>query len=282
MYAKGMHLPEGKQCAAFITIDLAAEFFWISLDEKAKHMPKTLSLGQYGMTHGLPRMLDLLDEFDIKATFFVPGKTAEVYPEAIKEIADKGHEIACHGYEYENFGLLDYDEQKLRIGKAVAAIEKACAKKPVGFRAPIGDLMLKTLDIAREYGMLYSSDLFDDDRPYFIKVNSTGDEILEIPMQWANFDLPYFAFNYRPAFPFGQGRVANYSNVLSNWKDEFTGHYNHNLCYTLQLDTQTSGSPGRSAMVKEFFSFMTEHEGVWFATGSQIYEFCLKNKKNGG
>ena len=129
--------------------------------------------------------------------------------------------------------------------------------------------------------MLYSSDLFDDDRPYFMKVNDAGDEILQIPMQWANFDLPYFAFNYRPAFPFGQGRVANYSNVLSNWKDEFTGHYNHHLCYTLQLDTQTSGSPGRNSMVREFFQYMTAHEGVWFATGSQIYDFCKNNRENG-
>lgn len=149
MYAKGMKLPEGKQCAAFITIDLAAEFFWISLDERAKHMPKTLSLGQYGMTHGLPRMLDLLDEFGIKATFFVPGKTAEVYPDAIREVAERGHEIACHGYEYENFGLLEYDEQKERIGKAVEAIEKGLRQKARRLRAPIGDLMLKTLDIAR-------------------------------------------------------------------------------------------------------------------------------------
>ena len=282
MYAQPMILPEGKQCAAFITIDLAAEFFWISLDERAKHMPKTLSLGQYGMTHGLPRMLDMLDEFGIKATFFVPGKTAETYPEAIREIALRGHEIACHGYEYENFGLLSDDEQRQRIGKAVEAIEKACGKKPVGFRAPIGDLMLSTLDIAREYGMTYSSDLFDDDRPYFMKVNDKGDEILQIPMQWANFDLPYFAFNYRPAFPFGQGRVANYSNVLSNWKDEFTGHYNHHLCYTLQLDTQTSGSPGRSAMVREFFEYMTSHEGVWFATGSELVEFCKNNRQKEG
>lgn len=282
MYAKPMILPEGKQCAAFVTIDLAAEFFWISLDERAKHMPKTLSLGQYGMTHGLPRMLDMLDEFGIKATFFVPGKTAETYPEAIREIARRGHEIACHGYEYENFGLLSDDEQRQRIGKAVEAIEKACGKKPVGFRAPIGDLMLSTLDIAREYGMTYSSDLFDDDRPYFMKVNDKGDEILQIPMQWANFDLPYFAFNYRPAFPFGQGRVANYSNVLSNWKDEFTGHYNHHLCYTLQLDTQTSGSPGRSAMVREFFEYMTSHQGVWFATGSELVEFCKNTRQKEG
>lgn len=278
MYAKEMKLPEGKKCAAFITVNLSAEFFWISLDKKAVDMPKTLSLGQYGMSHGLPRLLDLFDEFKIKATFFVPGKTAETYPDAIKEIVDRGHEIACHGYEYENFGLLDYEEQKIRIEKAVSAIEKACGKKPIGFRAPMGDLMLETLNLAHENGMIYSSDLFDDDRPYFMKVNDNGDQMLQIPMQWANFDLPYFAFNYRPAFPAGQGRIANYSNVLSNWKDEFTGHYNHHLCYTLQLDPQTTGSPGRTAMVKEFFQYMTEHDGVWFATGSELYDFCKKNE----
>ena len=278
MYAKGMKLPEGKTCAAFITANLSAEFFWLSLDKKAADMPKTLSLGQYGMSHGLPRLLDLLDEFQIRATFFVPGKTAEAYPEAIKEVLDRGHEIACHGYEYENFSLLGYEEQRERISKAVEAIEKAGGKKPEGFRAPIGDLMLKTLDIAREHGMVYSSDLFDDDRPYFMEVNESGDEMLQIPMQWANFDLPYFAFNYRPAFPFGQGRIANYSNVLSNWKDEFTGHYNHNLCYTMQLDPQTIGSPGRTALLKEFLQFMAGHEGVWFATGRELYDYCIENK----
>ncbi len=278
MYAKGMSLPQGKKCVAFITLNLSAEFFWISLDKKALNMPKTLSLGQYGMTHGLPRLLDMLDEFHIKAAFFVPGRTAETYPEKIKETAQRGHEISCHGYEYENFSLLSYEEQRRRIIKAVSAIEKACGRKPVGFRAPMGDLMLETLNIARECGMKYSSDLFDDDRPYFMEVNDKRDEILQIPMQWANFDLPYFAFNYRPAFPSGQGRIANYSNVLSNWKDEFTGHYNHNLCYTLQLDPQTIGSPGRMALLREFLEYMTSYEGVWFATGRELYDYCLQNK----
>ena len=153
MYAKGMKLPEGKKCAAFITVNLSAEFFWISLDKKALDMPKTLSLGQYGMTHGLPRLLDMLDEFHIKAAFFVPGRTAKAYPEKIKEVTERGHEISCHGYEYENFSLLSYEEQRIRISKAVDAIEKACGKRPVGFRAPMGDLMLETLNIAREYGL---------------------------------------------------------------------------------------------------------------------------------
>ena len=277
MYAKGMKLPQGKRCAAFLTVNLAAEFFWLSLDERAAQMPKTLSLGQYGMTHGLPRLLDLLDELHLRATFFVPGRTAETYPESIREIVERGHEIACHGYAYENFSLLEPDEQRRRLEKAVEAIEKACGRRPAGFRAPIGDLMLETLDIARQLGMRYSSDLYDDDRPYYMTVNQAGDQMLQIPMQWANFDLPYFAFNYRPAFPFGQGRVANYSNVLSNWRDEFTGHYNHGLCYTLQLDPQSTGSPGRLAMLREFLEFMVGHEGVWFATGSELADYCAQD-----
>lgn len=280
MYSKSMMLPNGKKCAAFITVNLAAEYFWLSLDKKAAEMPKTLSLGQYGMTHGLPRLLELLDEMDIRATFFVPGMVANTYPEKIEEIAVRGHEIGCHGYEYENFALLEVSEQRERIGKAVAAIEAACGKKPVGFRAPMGDLMLETLDIARDFGMKYSSDLYDDDRPYFMRVNKKGDKVLQIPQQWANFDLPYFAFNYRPAFPAGQGRVANYSGVLSNWRDEFTGHYNHGLCYTLQLDPQATGSPGRFAMLKEFLRFIKEHEGVWFVTGSDLLKHCSQNPED--
>ena len=51
MYAQRMRLPEGKQCAAFITVNLSAEYFWISLNETAKAMPKTRSIGQYGITH---------------------------------------------------------------------------------------------------------------------------------------------------------------------------------------------------------------------------------------
>ena len=277
MYANGMKLPQGKRCAVFLTVNLAAEFFWLSLDERAAQMPKTLSLGQYGMTHGLPRLLDLLDEFGLRATFFVPGRAAETYPEALRETAERGHEIACHGYAYENFSLLDRDEQRRRLERAAAAIEGACGRRPAGFRAPIGDLTLETLDIARQLGMRYSSDLYDDDRPYYLTVNAAGDRLLQIPMQWANFDLPYFAFNYRPAFPFGQGRVANYSNVLSNWRDEFTGHYNHGLCYTLQLDPQSTGSPGRLSMLREFLTFMTSHQGVWYATGSELADFCAQD-----
>lgn len=54
--------PENKKCSAMITINLNAELFWLQLDPTCKDMPKTLSLGQYGMTRGVDRILKILEE----------------------------------------------------------------------------------------------------------------------------------------------------------------------------------------------------------------------------
>lgn len=273
MYTETTTWPQGRRCAALITVNLDAEYFWLQLDPRAKEMPKTLSLGQYGMLRGVDRLLDVLAHYQLKATFFCPGKVAETYPDKLRQIAAAGHEIGCHGYEHENLSLFSPAEQRERLQKAVAAIERVSGQPCAGFRAPEGDLTRDTLRIVRELGMTYSSDLYDDDRPYYLPLGG-GEEILEIPMQWANFDFPYLAFNYRPAFPFGQGRVACYGNMLSNWKDEFQGHYNHGLCYVMQLCPQTIGNPGRTAVLEEFLDFATAKEGVWFATGSEMHAYC--------
>ena len=58
--------PDGKKCAAMLTINLNAELFWLQIDPSCKDMPKTLSLGQYGMTRGVDRILSILKERGIK------------------------------------------------------------------------------------------------------------------------------------------------------------------------------------------------------------------------
>lgn len=267
--------PNGKKCAAMITVNLDAEYFWLQLDPSCINMPKTLSMGQYGMTRGLERILDTLDRYNIKATFFVPGIVAEKYQNDMKTIISKGHEIANHGYKHENLALMPYDEQKEVIYKGIKAIEKYCGVTPKGFRAPEGELTIETLQIAKELGVNYSSNLSDDDRPYFKQLNDDK-QLLEIPIHWALFDLPYFAFNYRPAFPSGQGRISNYTGVLNNWKDEFFGYHNYGLCYVLQIDPQTIGNPGRAGLLDELLDYINELGDTWFATGSEMYDYYMK------
>ena len=269
----------GAKCAVMATVNLDAEFFWLALSPDCINRPKTMSMGQYGMTRGLPRLLDLFDAFGIRATFFTPGRTAETYPDAMREIVARGHEAACHGYRHENFALLSVEEQREAMKLGVAAIERVCGVRPRGFRAPEGELTLDTLRIAREFGITYSSDLSDDDRPYRLDLQN-GDSILEIQIHWALYDLPYFAFNYRPAFPKGQGRIAGYSRVLHNFLEEYRGYRERGLCYVLQLDPQTIGTPGRIGLLRELLEEIRRDGDAWFATGSEMADFMARARES--
>lgn len=283
MYREEMKWPGGNRCAVLVTVNLNAELFWLRRDPAAAHMPKTLSMGQYGMSRGLERVLEALEAREIKGTFFTPGRVAELYPEKLALVKEQGHEIAAMSYGVENMGLLSREEQAEAIEKTIKAIERHCGVTPAGFRAPEGELTLGTLQAAKQLGMRYSSNLSDDDRPY-LKDLGDGDSLLEIPIHWALYDLPYFAFNYNPACPAGQGRIANYTGVLNNWKDEFQGCYEYGLCCVLQLDPQAIGNPGRIALLEELLDHMKSKEGVWFATGSQTAEYMgdyLERKNTG-
>jgi peptidoglycan/xylan/chitin deacetylase (PgdA/CDA1 family) len=272
-----MQWKDNAACAVMVTVNLDAEYFWLSLSPDCIDRPKTLSMGEYGMNRGLPRLLEVLEKYRIKSTFFVPGLVSQKYEIQIKEIVSRGHEIACHGYEHENFALLSKEEQEEGVKKALDLLREISGQKVIGFRAPEGELTLETLEIAKKNGILYSSNLSDDDRPYYLDVG--GERILEIPIHWDLFDFPYFGFNYGPAFPSGQGRIANYTQVLENWINEYKGYKENGLCYVLQLDPQTIGTPGRIGLLEELLSHMKQDENIWFVNGEEMYQYYEKKLK---
>lgn len=84
---------------------------WKQGTENGEKYIKSLSVGQYGPKRCVDRILQKLDQYGVKATFFVPGLTAERYPEVIKRIAEQGHEIGHHGYAHERFAGKTTEEQ---------------------------------------------------------------------------------------------------------------------------------------------------------------------------
>ncbi|HIV79552.1 MAG TPA: polysaccharide deacetylase [Candidatus Avanaerovorax faecigallinarum] len=268
--------PGGKKCAAAVTVNLNAELFWLALDPECEMMPKTLSLGQYGMTRGLDRILEALESRGLKGTFFVPGWVCERYGGQIRDIAERGHEIASLGYGNENMALYTREEQRGLLEKSLKSIRECCNVVPEGFRAPDGELTEETLEIAAELGFTYSSSLHDDDRPYTRKAGNTT--IVEIPIHWDNYDLPYFAFNYHPAFPAGQGRIMSYEGALSNWIDYFDGCREYGLCYVFQTDPAASGSPGRIELFEELLDHIISFDDVWTATCGEIQRYYIGNR----
>jgi polysaccharide deacetylase family protein (PEP-CTERM system associated) len=109
------------------------------------------------------RILELLDSFGIKATFFILGWVAERLPALVREIHARGHEVACHGYGHELIYGIGPDSFRQDIRKAKRILEDICGEKVQGYRAPsysITKQSLWALDILIEEGFSYDSSIF--------------------------------------------------------------------------------------------------------------------------
>jgi polysaccharide deacetylase family protein (PEP-CTERM system associated) len=109
------------------------------------------------------RVLALLDEAGVQATFFVQGLVAEAFPELVAEIAAQGHEIASHGHTHRSLLELNREELRDELRRAQAAIEDACGVRPAAFRAPdfsITEANLWALEVLAECGVEVDSSIF--------------------------------------------------------------------------------------------------------------------------
>ncbi len=141
------------------------------------------------------KILELLDEYKVKATFFVLGWIAERYPQLIKDISSSGHEIASHGYNHRLIYDQTPDEFREDIRKTKKILEDITAVPVNGYRATSFSVIKETfwaLDILIEEGFKYDSSIFPirHDRygihdfyrfPKKVGLDGKG-EILEIPL----------------------------------------------------------------------------------------------------
>ncbi len=116
----------------------------------------------------IPGILKVLENNDIKATFFVTGKWARQYPGILKTIADKGHEIGNHGYEHKHPSSLNKDQLIDLIKKNEELIYEITGEKTDLFAPPYGEVDKRIVSIVEEINyktILWSADTIDWQRP---------------------------------------------------------------------------------------------------------------------
>jgi len=109
------------------------------------------------------KILDLLDTYSTKATFFVLGWVAERCPSLVREINKRGHEVACHGYGHRLIYRIGLENFRNDIRRAKAILEDICGESVNGYRAPSYSITkdsLWALDILIEEGFTYDSSIF--------------------------------------------------------------------------------------------------------------------------
>lgn len=263
--------PEGAKVAVGLSFDFDAETN--ALRDKIVS-PGIFSQGEYSARVAIPRILALLDQYRIPASFFVPAVSALLHEEEIKAILAKGrHEIGMHGWIHERNSLLSEEEEKELMQRSYNTLKKLTGKAPVGIRTPSWDFSLSTLKIIRELGLLYDSSLMADDRPYEILEDGQPTGVVELPVEWLLDDYPYFGFSrYASIRP----HIAPL-DVFSIWAAEFDTAYQEGTLLILTMHPKIIGHRSRIDMLEKLIQHMLSYEKVWFATHEDIARYVKKN-----
>jgi peptidoglycan/xylan/chitin deacetylase (PgdA/CDA1 family) len=157
--------------------------------------------GHFSVTRALPRILDLLEETGLRATFFVEGLNTELYPEALRGLADAGHEVAYHGWCHETWSELGPDDERDLLERGAGALAEL-GLRPAGFRPPGGRLTRASTQALRDAGFTYCSPAGEAVHTHH------GIEVL--PFRWPLVD----AFHYLPHFGSLRERLLGSGDVL--------------------------------------------------------------------
>lgn len=261
-----------------LTFDYDAMSVWIG--SVGATSPSMVSRGEFGAI-AVRRVLGVLNEHNIKATFFVPGHTALAFPQTVVDIAADGHEIGHHGWVHENPVTTTPDEERWIMDKGLEALDKVAGIRPVGYRSPAWDNSPNTIPLLLEYGFKYESSLMGNEyEAYWCRI---GDEwnlkdpwkfgepvdLVELPVSWMLDDFPHceLILGVNPGH-------KNPRDLLQIWIDEFDYLYDKvgTGIFNVTMHPQTIGRGARMLVLEGLIDHIKGKSGVTFGTCSDYAE----------
>jgi peptidoglycan/xylan/chitin deacetylase (PgdA/CDA1 family) len=173
--------PDHKPAAVSLTFDHLGEAAAI----EQNRWPADKPIGHhFSVTRVVPRVLDVLGSLGVRATFFVEGWNAEVYPDALGSMVAAGHEVGYHGWRHESWARLSDAEACVLLERGVSAFG-ALGIRLRGVRAPGGSQPESTLRLLPEYGFTYFS------LPGHAPSGYQG--LASLPYEWHQIDAFYYS-----------------------------------------------------------------------------------------
>jgi peptidoglycan/xylan/chitin deacetylase (PgdA/CDA1 family) len=229
--------------------------------------PGVLSRGEYGALDGLPRILRLLDKYQLPASFFIPAMSDVLHPQMIRDIQASGrHEVAVHGWVHELLPAVnnEADEQRL-LDQAIGHLTQSMGKRPVGYRAPSWQFSPYTMKQLAKAGFLYDSSLMASDDAYEILLDGKPTGVIELPIEWILDDFPVLNL---PG-----GLMPSPDQVNQVFQSEFDVAYDEGGLFILTMHPHVTGHRSRMAGLERLIAHMKSRPGVWFATHEQVANY---------
>ncbi|WP_427979624.1 allantoinase PuuE [Agarivorans sp.] len=233
------------------------------------------SLYEYGSRAGVWRVLNEFKQRRLPLTIFGVATALQRNPEVTKALIEDGHEIACHGLKWIHYQDMPIEQERQHMQQALDIIQELTGKRPIGWYTGRDSPNTRSL-VAEQDGLLYDSDYYGDDLPFWTQVPKAGAQGETRP----HLVIPYTldTNDMRFASPYGFSHGEEFFQYL---KENFDCLYQEGeskpKMMSIGLHCRIIGKPSRFMALKKFLDYVQSHEGVWVATREQIARHWIEN-----
>lgn len=267
-------------------VDVDAVAGWLG-SYGGEDSPDDISRGMFAGDVGTHRLLKMFKKFNLTTTWFVPGHSAETFPDAMKAVVEAGHEIGIHGYSHENPLAMTPEQEEIVLDRCIEVITKLTGKRPTGYVAPWWEFSMVTNELLLKKGIKYDHSLMHDDHhPYYVRVGDswtkidyskhpddwmkplvrgTETDLIEIPANWCLDDLPPMMFIKKSPNSYG---FTNPRDIEDMWRAQFDYVYREYdyAVFPMTIHPDVSGRPHVIMALERLTQHMLSHPGVRFVT----------------
>ena len=218
---------------------------------------------EYGSRVGVWRILREFEKRGLPLTVFGVGMALQRHPELTAAFVELGHEIACHGWRWISYQNLDEATEREHMRLGLDAIEKLTGNRPLGWYTGRDSPQTRRL-VADDGGLLYDSDYYGDDLPFWMKVKRSDGTVVP------RLVVPYTLDTNDMRFSLPQG-FAQAEDFYIYLRDSFDALYaegdpngqNAPKMMSIGMHCRLLGRPGRLVALQRFLDHVAKHDKVW-------------------
>ena len=221
------------------------------------------SMFEYGSRCGIWRLHRIFDQHQVPITVFACGRALQRNLDYAKYLQDSQHEVAGHAYRWIDYHNIPIDVERQHIIQTLQLIKELTGKPASGWYT--GRKSAVTQQLVAEHHLLYQSDTYADDLPYWLNFN--GNTQLMIPYTLVTNDCRYttspgiacskdFYHELKAAFDFQYAEAGQRTQLL-----------------TIALHERISGRPSRAQAIRDFLQYVQDKPRVWITTRAEIARF---------